>query len=131
MKRHLSRLIQGLAACAGGVAATEAAFALPALLIFGFGITETGRAIWIQNQLQFAVEAAARCYAFDVNNCPNAATTKAYAAARIAAYTVPTTAFTVTTPACGKMVSASLPFNSIVSELVPFSLNLTASSCHS
>jgi Flp pilus assembly protein TadG len=131
MTSHLNRLIRGLSACAAGVAATEAAFALPMLLTFGFGITETGRAIWIQNQLQFAVEAAARCYAFDVNNCPDAARTKAYAAAQIAAYSVPTTTFTVTTPACGKMVSASLPFNNVVSGLVPFSLNLTASSCHS
>jgi Flp pilus assembly protein TadG len=131
MTRHLSRLIRGLSACAAGVAATEAAFALPALLTFGFGITETGRAIWVQNQLQFAVEAAARCRAFDVNNCPNAATTKAYAAAQISAYSVPTSAFSVTTPACGTMVTASLPFNSVVSELVPFSLTLTASSCHS
>lgn len=54
------RCIRRLAAHRGGAAAIEAAFVLPAMAIIVIGIMETGRAMWIQNTLQYAVDETAR-----------------------------------------------------------------------
>jgi len=54
------RWVRRLAAHRGGAAAIEAAFVLPAMAIVVLGVMETGRAMWIQNTLQYAVDETAR-----------------------------------------------------------------------
>jgi len=44
-----------------GSAAVELALVAPALFLFVFGIAETGRALWLQNALDYSVAEAARC----------------------------------------------------------------------
>ena len=112
---------------AGGLAVDFALTATPLLLLV-FGTMEVGRMLWLQNALNFSVEAAARCAAIDVNNCATSAQIKSYAAASSGSGFASGT-FTVTTPACGKQVAASYP----MSVDIPFaavSITLTAQSCY-
>ena len=54
------RLCGRLARCRNGNTAVEFAFILPALLAVVFGAIEFGRALWLRNTLQYAVEETAR-----------------------------------------------------------------------
>lgn len=56
----LRRALRRLIADRRGAAAIEAAFVLPAMAVIVLGIMETGRAMWTQNTLQFAVDEVAR-----------------------------------------------------------------------
>jgi Flp pilus assembly protein TadG len=115
--------------CAGSTI-VEAAIVLPLLFACGFGLVEVGRALWIQNSLQFAVEDAARCAAINQVSCGTTAAITSFAAARANVGAITASQFTVSTPACGRMVSVSYPFQSLVPDLVPISVTLTAQSCH-
>ena len=114
-----------------GAAAVELALVLPVFLLFIFGITEVGRAIWIQTSLQYAVEAAARCGVVDPGStgCMTSSLVQAFAAARVDGLSLPSSTFTISTPACGYQVSAAYVFKSLVPELVPLSVTLRAQSC--
>lgn len=118
-----------LPAC-DGASAVETALLLPVFLLFLFGICEFGRALWTQSALQYAVEAAARCAAINPTTCGNTADTQNYAAAQVIGITIPSSSFSVTTPTCGSQVSISYPFDAIVPQLLPWTLTLTAQSCH-
>lgn len=113
----------------GGAAVVEFAIVLPVLLLCVLGLIEFGRAIWTQAALAYAVEAAARCAAIDKLTCGNAAQTQQYAAAHTPGLTLPATTFSLTTPACGAQVSASLPFDFLLPALLPYSQTLTAQAC--
>ena len=59
----MSRALQTVSAlvrCRRGVAAVEAAFVLPIVLLFCLGIVEFGRLYWIRNSLQFSVAETGR-----------------------------------------------------------------------
>lgn len=113
-----------------GSAVVESALVLPLLFAFGFGMVEVGRALWTQNSLQFAVEDAARCAAINTVVCGTTTAIKTYAAGRVNVAAITASDFTVSAPACGKKVSVSYPFESLVPDLVPVSVTLTAQSCH-
>ncbi len=116
---------------ASGSAAVEAAFALPVLFAFGFGIVETGRAMWIQNSLKYAVEAAARCAAIDTINCNTDTKIQTVAKNAAAGLTVPSTSYVVDgTAACGKKVSVAYTFNGGIPGLRSFAPVLYASACY-
>lgn len=108
----------------------EFALVLPFLLAFGLGMIDVGRAMWIQNSLQFAVEDAARCAAINSARCATDADTKTVAADSFRFNGVTTDDFTVSTPSCGKRVAASYNFRPAVPAIVPFTLTLRAQSCH-
>lgn len=103
------------------------AFLLPAFLTLMLGVVEVGRALWIQSALQSGAEAAARCAAINLANCtPDVPTYAATKAAGVSA-----SDFTYTAGAsCGALVTASYVFQGLVPQLVPFSVTLTAKSCH-
>jgi Flp pilus assembly protein TadG len=119
------------------VTAVEAAFVLPALLVFLLGIIEVSRALWIQSSLQYAVTAAARCAAISPANCSNVPT---YAASQAYGLSIPVADFTYTANATcgnagyatGSQVAASYTFNSVVGGLIPplASVHLSATACH-
>lgn len=110
-----------------GNAAVEFSLVAPLLLLLLFGIMETSRAFWAQSALNYAVEQAARCASVDKNTCGTASQIQSYAATQSGA-NFDTSIFTVSTDACGSLVTASYPL--IVA--IPYtatSFNLTARSC--
>jgi Flp pilus assembly protein TadG len=112
-----------------GAAAIEFAIVLPVLLLCVLGLTELARAIWTQTTLNYAVQAAARCAAVDINHCGTEAAINNYINAPGLSVT-----FHLTTPApkCGAQVTASLPFDWLVPAFISdplFPKTLTASAC--
>jgi Flp pilus assembly protein TadG len=112
-----------------GAAAVEFAIILPILLLCLLGLIEFGRAIWTQATLDYAVQAAARCAAVDLLTCGSVAQTQDYAISKAPGLSLTASVFTVTTPACGIQVAASLPFDVLVPALLPYSRTLTATAC--
>jgi Flp pilus assembly protein TadG len=112
-----------------GTAAVEFAVVLPILLVCVLGLIEFARAVWTQATLDYVVEAAARCAAVDSVNCSTAANVQNYAAGRAPGLSFPTSAFQVTTPPCGALVTASLPFGFLIPALLPYLPTLGASAC--
>jgi Flp pilus assembly protein TadG len=117
-----------------GVAAVEFAILLPVFLTLLFGIVEFGRLMWTHAALQFAVEAAARCYAIDTT-CTSASAAQTYASQQIFGLTVASSAFLASNGAgtsCGgyQVQVSDYPFSFIVPALFPWTITLNAQSCH-
>lgn len=125
-----------LCRCDAGTTIIETAMLLPLFLLMFLGIVEFGRAMWMETTLQDAVEAAARCAVVTPSTCDNAADTQSYAVTQVSGFTVASSAFTATlsttcgTGVSGSQVSVSLPFSFVVPNLLPWSITLTAQSCH-
>lgn len=135
-RRHIPRLLSRLLARdRDGSTALEFAMVLPLILAFTFGIIELGHLMWTLGALNMAVEDAARCVS--VSNVPTPPSTlcdnqthmQTYAVSRVLGMTVPANIFTLTTPACGYEVTASLPYQPIVG-YIPMSFTVTASACY-
>jgi Flp pilus assembly protein TadG len=145
LRRPLARLWRA----PGGATAIEMAFLLPVFLGLLLGIEEFGRALWTQTALQFAVSAAARCAAIAPSTCtaPGGSTVdvEAYAASQAFGLSIPSSAFTYTANAnatanCrsvttnigtgGAMVQATYAFATVVPQLVPLNVTLSACSYH-
>ena len=112
--------------------ATTLEFALVAMPFFllVFGTIEFGRVIWTQSAMEFAVQATARCVAVNETKCGTEAGWKDYAGSQLLASGIKTENFTLTTPACGKKVSISMPFDFLLADVMPARLTLTAMACH-
>jgi Flp pilus assembly protein TadG len=124
----LARSLRGAIAATEGAAVVEAAIVLPIFLLCVFGLTELGRALWIQSVLQYAVEEAARCAALGTANCNTTPNIQTYAASKAVGITVPSGNFTVTSPSCGKQVAITYSFTSVVPNLLP-AITLSAQAC--
>ena len=103
--------------------------ALP-LVLFLFGVVELGMVIRMKSALQFATTRAARCAAVDVPTCGTTDKTKTYATTQTQGVVVGTSAFTVTTEACGKKVVASVAFPVSAQSVLRTGLNLSAQACY-
>lgn len=123
------RALRALAGDRAAATAVEFAFVLPPLLLFLFGIVETGRVLWTQSAISMAVEDAARCASVNQTLCGTASAIQTYAAARTWGLTIPASDFAITTPACGFQVVATVPFSSVLQAYIPYSFNLTATAC--
>jgi Flp pilus assembly protein TadG len=128
MARRRREPVRALLRDGGGNVAIEAAVVLPVLALLLLGIIETGRLLWLQNALHYAVENAARCSVVDTSVCSSATQTKSYAASA-SGYAFSSSIFTVATAACGSRVSASYPFTFVV-PLIGTSVTLQAQSCY-
>jgi Flp pilus assembly protein TadG len=126
--RLLARALHGVAGGRGGASAVEFGLILPAFLTLLLGSMETGRALWTQNALNYAVEQAARCAAIDQNNCGTATQVQAYAAAAAGAGFA-SSIFSVSIATCGNLISASYPIQLHI-PFVGTALTLTAQSCY-
>jgi len=133
-----------------GVEAIEFAVVLPVMVLFLLGCIEFGRLYWVQSELQFAAEAAARCVTVTCQGSNIVGTgTATYAAQQLYSVDVPTgVVFSLTnpSPACGNQVTVCYPFTFIVPTLFPLTnsvagcpnnyvpptkgLTLTATGCH-
>ena len=126
------RRLQGFAADASGSTLIEYAYVSGVLMVLMYGVLEFGRVIYVQNALQQAASLAARCAAIDTNNCGTSTQVTAYAATQASAFlTVPSTAFTVTSPdpTCGKQVTATYNFSFDIPFYQSISLDMTATAC--
>lgn len=132
--RLIGSLLRGTAKLCGlrrhsrGSAAVELALVAPALFLFVFGIAETGRALWLQNALDYSVAEAARCVSINPTACGSVSDTQNYAAARSGSG-VDASVFSVTTPSCGNQVSASYPM-ALTIPFLTVSVTLTAQACY-
>ena len=124
---HKAAPLGRLARSRGGATIVEFALVAPPLLMLLLGIMETGRALWTQNALNYAVEQAARCASIDQNNCGNAGQVAAFAAT-VAGAQFGATSFAVSTSACGHVVDASYPLTLHI-PFVGAAVTLTAHSC--
>jgi Flp pilus assembly protein TadG len=135
--------LAGLTKACDGTAAVEAAVALMPFLLLVFGLIEGGLLVWTQSNLQFAVEAAARCAAASAAGnttvCGNPANIQSYAASQVVGLPVTAASFTVLQGAAsscggtGTQVSIVYPYSSngfIVPALFSGAINLNATSCH-
>lgn len=133
MRPHLT--ISALKSERGAMAA-EFALVFPLLLLLSFSIIEFGRAMWMRSTMQSVVEAAARCYALDraeLTNrlCDTEAKVSNYAATLAASSGVASLTaanFAATAPFCGRQVTATYNFQSIV-PIVPLNITMTANAC--
>src|SRR5437762_3021938 len=113
-----------LAKAREGVEAIEFAIVLPVMLLFILGLIEFGRLYWVQSELQFAAEAAARCITVtcQASNIVGSGTST-YAAKQLYSVDVPTgVVFSQTSPnpACGNQATVCYPFTFIVPTLFSF-----------
>ena len=139
-RRLIDRVMRAaarLATAEDGSNAVEFALVLPMLIALLFGIYEFGQAMWTQGILDYAVQQAARCATVNATTCATSTAIKTFAAGQTSPLNLPTTAFTVTTPACGHQVSASYVFSFVgrvavihSTALFPTSVTLTSSSCY-
>jgi len=112
-----------------GATAVEFALIAPALFMTLFGAVEFGRLMWTQAALHFAVEEAARCASVTPGTCGTSDQITAYAANAVSPLSIPSTAFTSTTPSCGHQVSASFNYQFVVTGMFPLTPTLTAQAC--
>jgi len=113
-----------------GNTAVEFALVFAVFILMVLGIFETGRALWTQSLLNYAVQSAARCGAIDTATCGSSTATVTYAVQNSSPLTVPNADFTVSNPACGNQVSVAFPFTTIVPQLLPFDVTLSAQACY-
>lgn len=125
----MTRLRRSLRRAGRGTSAIEFAVVAPVLMLLFVATIEFARLFWTQAALQYALDRAARCAAVTPLTC-TALTTPGYASSQVAGLAIPAADFTYATAACGYQISASVPFAFLVPSLMPFSLTLTATSCH-
>jgi hypothetical protein len=102
------RIWRRLASAQDGAALVEFSLVGPMFLLLLLGLMQFGLAAWRQNELQFAVQQAARCANVRPDLCGDPAATAAYAAGRIRTFTVEPSAFSVSEEACGVRVRGEL-----------------------
>jgi hypothetical protein len=110
-----------------GNAAIEVALTLPPLLLMILGVIEFGRALWLQNALDFSVAEAARCASVNTTQCGTAEAIAAFASARTGSG-FDSSMFSAATASCGHSVSASYPM-ALAIPFAPISVTLTAQAC--
>jgi Flp pilus assembly protein TadG len=99
---------------------------IPFLTIF-LGIIGVSMLMYANHTLQYAVEAAARCYAVNVATCPSTGATQTYAASRYGGPTVAPT-FVASATGCGHTVTGTVNFN-LKAAIVNVTIPLSATAC--
>ena len=113
-----------------GTVAIEYSIILPVLLVFLLGIMDTGRLLWTYSTLYRATEAAARCAAVNTAECGTSTQIKNRAVTEAWGLTVAASAFTVSSPSCGKQVSGTFDFAFTVPVPGLSSVTLNATACY-
>src|SRR5579872_3986525 len=134
-------ILRRLWRAADGVETIEFALSAIPLLMFLLGVVEFARLYWVQSELQYAAEAAARCV---TTNCCAAGPSscgggtgntgvQSFTANQVFGMTVQSSdlqSFTVGTASCGNQVSFSYTFHFLVGDLIPNSnISLSTSAC--
>ncbi len=126
----MTRRPRTIAAARQGTTTVEFAIISSALIMIVCFTIDLGLFIFSQSAVQFAAERAARCAALNTTKCGNTANVQNYALTQaLGAPNVKATDFTVTTPACGYLVTVNKgPFPFIFYGIGP-PATLRASSC--
>ena len=124
----MSRAGKNILRCERGSTAVEFGFVLIPLVLLLLGAMEFGRAMWVQNALNYSVEQAARCASINATSCGTTQNTQTFAAAAAGAGFT-SSVFTVTNSGGCNTVTASYPFTINV-PFVSRSITLTAQSCY-
>jgi Flp pilus assembly protein TadG len=112
-----------------GATAVEFALTIPVFFALILAITDGAMLMWTQIGLQHGAEMAARCAAVNTIACGSNDNIKSYAATQAYGLGVTSSAYSVSTAACGKTVSASYTYSFVSSYLGVPSVTLTAKSC--
>ncbi len=112
-----------------GATAVELALTMPLFLGLLIGCIQLGLALWTQFGLQYGSEAGARCASIDTTTCGTSDQIASYAASHAFGLSLPSSAFTVSTPSCGNQVSASYPYTFYTLLFRTPTVTLTARSC--
>jgi Flp pilus assembly protein TadG len=108
-----------------GATAVEFALIMPFFLSMIFGLIEFGRAMWIRNTMQYAVEEAARYGSISGASSGDIST---YAQGKILALDPSTITFNVTVGASDISVTATHDFEFLAAGLLPYGpITLSAS----
>jgi Flp pilus assembly protein TadG len=122
--------LRRLARARRGVTSLEFAMVFPAMILLMLGIIEFGRALWMQNSLQYAVEQGARCAAINTATCSSQATVKTYVVTNLPGLATGSLTLSYNSAAaCGKQVTGTLPFSFVAAALLPYTIASTATSC--
>jgi Flp pilus assembly protein TadG len=112
-----------------GGAAIEFGITAPLFFMLVVGIMEFGLLMWTQAGLQHGSAMAARCAAVNATLCGSTSQIQTYAAQQTMGLNPPASTFAVSTPTCGKQVSASYSFNFVTSYFGLPSMAINAQSC--
>jgi hypothetical protein len=112
-----------------GASAVEFALTAPVFLMFAFGLIQCGLLLWTQLGLQHGVEMAARCASINTKLCGSAGDVQKFAVQQAYGLNPPPATFTLSTPACGKQVSASYTVALVTTYFGMPTLTLHARSC--
>jgi Flp pilus assembly protein TadG len=114
---------------ASGTTAVEFALTVPIFLALVAGIIQAGLMLWTQFGMHYGSEAAARCASVNTTTCVTADQIAAYAASHALGLSLPNSAFTFSTPACGNQVSANYTYSFYTLVFGTPTITLTARSC--
>ena len=112
----------------GGTTMEFGLVALPLTMLL-IGVVEFGTVVRMKSALQYATAKTARCVVVDATLCGTTGNAKAYALTQLMGISVPASAFSITTEACGRRVTAIAPFPGVTHHLIPSSITVTASTC--
>lgn len=112
-----------------GASAVEFALTLPAFCMVIFLIVEGGLLLWTQVGLQHGAEMAARCASVNSTLCGSVSAVQTYAASQAYGLDPPPSIFSLTTPACGNLVSANYTYKFVTTYWGTPTLTLAASAC--
>jgi Flp pilus assembly protein TadG len=93
-----------------GATIVEFGLTAPLFIALLVGVIEIGLALWTQFGLQYGSEAAARCASINATDCGTSDQVTAYAASHVFGLSLPTSVFSLSTPSCGKQVSANYTY---------------------
>jgi Flp pilus assembly protein TadG len=113
-----------------GTTSVEFALSAPLFALMVTGVMGAGLLFWAQTGLQHAVEMAARCASVNKTICGQTNDIKNYAVAQTAGLNPPSSVFSVSTSACGTLVSATYPLVTVPTLWGVSAFSLTAQSCY-
>jgi Flp pilus assembly protein TadG len=113
-----------------GVAAVEFAITSPVYFLMLFGLAQAGMWLWAGFSLQRAVDAASRCAAILTTTCGTTSAIQTYATNNVVGFSVPSSAFSVTTASCGAQVSAAYDVPTFTSGLGLPNVTVHVSACY-
>ena len=113
-----------------GTTSVEFALSAPLFALLLAGVMGAGLAFWAQLGLQHGVEMAARCASINKDKCAQTIDIQNYAVTQTAGLNPPSSVFSVSSPACGTLVSASYPLVTVPELWTVAPFTLTAQSCY-
>jgi Flp pilus assembly protein TadG len=111
-----------------GVSAVEFAMLSPLFFLLLFAIIEGGIVLWTKSALQHGAEMAARCASVNTTLCGSTAAVQNYASQQAYGLNPAPETFSVSSAACGYLVTASYNFSYAV-PMLGTTIILTARSC--